>query len=55
MLKHFSMLGNRKVIKQIAKTIPIFVLSFVFGYGLAKAVDVVRPEAVTASADGNWG
>ncbi|MBS4985778.1 delta-lactam-biosynthetic de-N-acetylase [Hungatella hathewayi] len=49
------MLGNRKVIKQIAKTIPIFVLSFVFGYGLAKAVDVVRPEAVTASADGNWG
>lgn len=55
MLKHFSMLGNRRVIKQIAKTIPIFVLSFVFGYGLAKAVDVVRPEAVTASADGNWG
>lgn len=55
MLKHFSTHGNGKVIKQIAKTIPIFVLSFVFGYGLAKAVDIVRPEAVTASADGNWG
>lgn len=46
---------NAKLAKQIAKTIPIFVFSFLVGSGLAKAVDAVRPEAVTASADGNWG
>ncbi len=55
MLKHLSTHVNAKLVKQIAKTIPIFVLSFVLGSGLAKAVDVVRPKAVTASADGNWG
>lgn len=46
---------NAKLAKQIAKTIPIFVFSFLVGSGLAKAADAVRPEAVTASADGNWG
>lgn len=46
---------NAKLAKQIAKTIPIFVFSFLVGSGLAKASDAVRPEAVTASADGNWG
>lgn len=46
---------DAKLAKQIAKTIPIFVFSFLVGSGLAKATDAVRPEAVTASADGNWG
>lgn len=46
---------NTKLVKQIAKVIPVFVLSFFLGTGLAKTVDTLRPDAVAASADGNWG
>lgn len=44
-------------VQKIAKIIPLFILSFFLGAGLAKTVDMVLPdpEAVTTSADGNWG
>lgn len=46
---------ERMNVRKSAKTIPIFILSFFLGTGLAKAVDTVHPGAVAASADGNWG
>lgn len=46
---------ERKHIPKPVLLLPFFLLSFFLGAGLAKTVDHFHRDAVTVSADGNWG
>lgn len=46
---------EHKRIPKLALVLPLFLLSFILGAGLAKTAGRFHQDTVTASADGNWG
>ncbi len=42
-------------VKKVLKILPIFIIAFFVGTGIAKFVDTVQNEVAPTSAEGNWG